>query len=726
LGLKDKKMSGTPSLFAGIGAQLLDNNGDPLSGGKLFTYIANTTTPIAVYTSQAATTAHPNPIILDSAGKVPTGEIWLKQGVAEYYKFIVRTSTDVLLNTYDFVPGTYAGLDLSGPNGSSLVGFIQAGTGAVATTVQTKLRETVSVKDFGAVGDGVANDTVAINLALNSGAKTVVMPKGEYLVSSSIIVPSNTWLKGDGVSAVTIKPFASTYAFVFIQNYEASQALGSTLDENIRISDLTIDGLSVVKQPVDDSKRGMGIELYAAKNVYIHDIKIINMPLSGIEIVGGKAASMRGGYPPPYGNSTPLLKCIDIIIQRIEFNHVGWQEENLTVNPAFIFNNPAFSNDLRFWTDAGFGVIARAPARNVKIIDVVGKNVWYGVAGVGQSLNLNNSAQTGDNLAQVIGATIERCFSDQTGYTVGAPAFRAAFCRNVVFDDLTAVGSAGTAGISLRQAGTTWVQNVTVSNSTAYGCAFGLLVNGKTDVSDARIENVSISNGEFYENTTDGVLIQDSSATLSNVFSHNNTVNGFRLFPFTGTFQENTTLVNCVAKNNGAYGIQLRDCLNCVVAGCLSFDDQTVPTQTNGIRETDTSNFNIITNSVSYNNTSNQILAIGNNTVEANNIGVSSSPVSSQTIVSGVITVPATNRFKMVFVDTEGAVASDDLDTINGGADKLSFVFRNANNARSVVFKDGVGNLRLAGDCTLASTNDTISLIKDGTQWKELSRSING
>lgn len=68
---------------------------------------------------------------------------------------------------------------LAASSGSSLLGFLQSGTGAVATTVQTKLRETVSVKDFGAVGDGVTDDTAAIQAALNA-SNHIFFPAGTY------------------------------------------------------------------------------------------------------------------------------------------------------------------------------------------------------------------------------------------------------------------------------------------------------------------------------------------------------------------------------------------------------------------------------------------------------------------------------------------------------------------------------------------------------------------
>ena len=64
------------------------------------------------------------------------------------------------------------------------VTYTPAGTGAVATTVQKKLRETVSVKDFGAVGDGVTDDSAAISAAIDAGS-TIIFPKGTYSVGSS-------------------------------------------------------------------------------------------------------------------------------------------------------------------------------------------------------------------------------------------------------------------------------------------------------------------------------------------------------------------------------------------------------------------------------------------------------------------------------------------------------------------------------------------------------------
>ena len=97
-------------------------------------------------------------------------------------------------------------------SGSSLAGWSQAGATGLGPTlealrtkdVQTKLRETVSVKDFGAVGDGVTDDTAAIQAAIDSGAGAVSIPAGTYLIGSAISLTRPVKLVGDGQSATNL------------------------------------------------------------------------------------------------------------------------------------------------------------------------------------------------------------------------------------------------------------------------------------------------------------------------------------------------------------------------------------------------------------------------------------------------------------------------------------------------------------------------------------------
>ena len=92
-------MNVTLSAFGGVGWQFFDNSGLPLSGGLIYTYAAGTTTPQATYTTSAGNVAQANPIVLDSTGRVPGGEIWVILGLA--YKFVLQTSTNTLIATYD-------------------------------------------------------------------------------------------------------------------------------------------------------------------------------------------------------------------------------------------------------------------------------------------------------------------------------------------------------------------------------------------------------------------------------------------------------------------------------------------------------------------------------------------------------------------------------------------------------------------------------------------------
>lgn len=276
----------------GVAGQVFDNNGNPLSGGKIYTYSAGTSTPATTYTTAAGNVAHTNPIVLDSAGRVPSGEIWLSDGVS--YKFVTEDANNVLIGTYDnitginsnfvaftneqeiqtatagqtvfnlatvtyqpgtnslsvfvdgvnqygpgaqyayvetdsdtvtFVSGLHVGAsvkfttsqlnnsagqnatqtaltpygwiaatnvqqgfeevvdDLAAASGSSLIGFEQSGAGAVARLSQNKMREIVSVTDFGADPTGATDSTTEIQAAwdsIKSANGTLFFPKGTY------------------------------------------------------------------------------------------------------------------------------------------------------------------------------------------------------------------------------------------------------------------------------------------------------------------------------------------------------------------------------------------------------------------------------------------------------------------------------------------------------------------------------------------------------------------
>lgn len=141
------------SPVGGVAAQFFTNTGAVLTGGKLYTYAAGTTTPQTTYTTSTGTVAWTNPIVLDAAGRLPnSGETWVTAGVS--YKFVLTDANDVLIATWDNLVGINDVV-------ASQISYTPGGTSAVTTTIQAKLRQTITLEDFGAIGDGSTNDTNA-------------------------------------------------------------------------------------------------------------------------------------------------------------------------------------------------------------------------------------------------------------------------------------------------------------------------------------------------------------------------------------------------------------------------------------------------------------------------------------------------------------------------------------------------------------------------------------
>lgn len=303
------------SLLAGAGWQFFDDNGNPLSGGLLYTYEAGTTTPQTTYTDSNGNVANANPIVLDAAGRVPY-QVWLTG--AATYKFILKTSTGVTVWSEDDVPAEVDFATLAASSGSSLIGFLQAGTGAVARTAQSKMRDVVSVKDFGAVGDGVADDTAAIQAALNA-SYGVYFPSGTYLVSSTLTLRTRHNLKGESAQSTTLQ--ANTNITV----------LSATDKQRIVIEDLEIFGIGKA------TSTGSGIQL-------------VNTPycvFSRVYIIGfNRGVYMKAGGAAPSSNFSNTIRESTIIYNN--FNIDCESESNNLTLIACTFGGTGTSYGVRF------------------------------------------------------------------------------------------------------------------------------------------------------------------------------------------------------------------------------------------------------------------------------------------------------------------------------------------------------------------------------------------
>jgi hypothetical protein len=238
------------------------------------------------------------------------------------YKLKLTDSNNVEIWTVDniYAAGVEELAELASSNGSALVGFTQSGTGAVLRTVQTKLREAISVTDFGAVGDGVTDDTTSIQSALNEASgRTLLFPSGTYLVSSTLSVKTETTMQGDGGRASVLKISSGFSASAeLLRNEVQTGTLNAYYDQNIEIKNLGFDGNNNVDRtgPLMSFGKVLGlfvdncsfkdnsyfaIAIGANKNVWVTNSSFVNMGRPRPSVVSAPAIWCdSGAWGTPY------------------------------------------------------------------------------------------------------------------------------------------------------------------------------------------------------------------------------------------------------------------------------------------------------------------------------------------------------------------------------------------------------------------------------------------
>ena len=283
---------------------------------------------------------------------------------------------------------------LAASTGSSLVGHIASGAGGVATTVQAKLRESVSVKDFGALGDGVTNDGAAINLAISAAAVlgcTLFFPVGVYKITSTITWANGVKYKGVGTNSANTK--------------------GSVL-----LFSVTGANASQINNPINDST-------------------FANIDFEGLTFVH---AALSSGYALLYDTGSTYLN-----ISKCKFNHAGAgsfgvvfdQTEIATIDRCIFEASADIGTGANIWLANGAtpqnptGAIYytnRIGITNNQINPALGGALATGIldsGGIAHTIEDNNFNSGGYYIKIVTGAAISIKRNEMEGATVYGIAF---------------------------------------------------------------------------------------------------------------------------------------------------------------------------------------------------------------------------------------------------------------------------------------------------------------
>ena len=349
-----------------------------------------------------------------------------------------------------------------GATTASQVSFTQAGS-TYGRNVQLKLQESVSVQDFGAVGDGVTDDTAAINAAFAVGGK-IYFPSGTYLCSTITLASSDTHIFGSKKSVIKLKNSVNV-DLLDLSNFD-----------NITISDLTFDG-NKANQTVDVNAvciRGNG-----CSNVILQNCTVKNSALTGANIINSDGIKIVNNLFTDCGTKNSVNSGDAMYLA---FNTNDYVSGNTVVNPARI------------------GIIIKGSAGPTATNGTVIGNyvINSGENGIGTEdgnariLIVNNVVvDSGDNAFA----------STKAGIAVGEVGEKVTVSGNIIHNS-------GSYGIEVTHgADETIVSNNSITSSGAMGI-FATAVDGS-----GGLDNLVITGNNITTTVTDGIFI---SAALTN------------------------------------------------------------------------------------------------------------------------------------------------------------------------------------------------------------------
>ncbi len=542
-------------------------------------------------------------------------------------------------------------------------------------TLAERFSDVINVKDYGATGDGTTDDTTEIQAALDkaSSGGTVFFPVGDYLISASLNVKSDTTLRGEGYGSKIICPDAGWVLVAFIN----MGLINIDTKSNVEVTGLRLYGTKT--QDIDNTPKL--IFMRDTANIFIHhnsfensafealweagtiaDTKYINVSNNYFNNVGHPADAFVG-LPAIQMNAVDVVIANNILINvgtgigasgdrtLVEGNFIngitnvgiGTGDGGTSNNQSIIGNTIIFDSDA---TTGRVGILPAANAGNQSLINITGNMIRInGTIGHSKPTAIRSNTALHIHIAS---NTIEiDVFGDGIRFFGVAAGVTASVIGNTV-----RVLNEGSAAAILAFLGESNGAGKTLTVFSANNRVYGLTVANSAFAYD-------------YRNTSGGTI----NAYLNNDFTDE---------------------------------------------GQIRVDDATYSTALHNVP------INLTTNLTSF-SSFHQSPKIGMLNMQSyRDFG----------IVDGAITLIGTSaglvqRRTRITIDTQSGAGTDELDTITGGIDGDILIIKSAASGRDPTLKDGVDNLVLAGDFTLSDVADRIMLESDGTNWTELSRSDN-
>jgi Pectate lyase superfamily protein len=324
------------------------------------------------------------PVLRDSATNATSyilvGQYGLIYEATSQYKFFKKISTsltydlDCVVYNTQFVASGASGQLAYSTDGINWIGQSYSyGNAETSRRLQNKLDDFVSVKDFGAKGDGSTDDTEAINRALyelycrstsTAARKILYFPAGNYIISSDIKVPSHARIKGEGSFNTQITQTRSPYIAPYItwvmytsDNKQQTQTLiglnGADLPNDIFIQDMTLvstgDGIII------DSASRVTLQNIRFKgpktSVSLLNDNILGVPTAAVKVYGQQLVSSSdfnltdclfdgfnlGVYLPANQNiSNTLIDSCTFTNLHIGIFLAGYTAKNVTVSNSIM------------------------------------------------------------------------------------------------------------------------------------------------------------------------------------------------------------------------------------------------------------------------------------------------------------------------------------------------------------------------------------------------------